>query len=300
MSGDFVEDKDAADARAEIAGLRATVVELRGEISRLRDARDTAALSDEEKRRLWEAAWGAYVQQYNHFRDQNRDSWQAFFTAHHGTALDAALCAYDEAIAARSAGSENGDGTRPPGADVGKLQRELAELRSILGAPDGQPLAAWTRAFVDERNELTEESARTQAAHESAQQALINVERDRNAWKAAAGVDWRDLDISPAQAAARNAPRCLARSKRHSCWMIATHPGQVHWDMSQGWPQPWAVPDTSWRNVLLVPADRLQDAPEALRSMRHDCEGCAGAENCPVHDGPEWSDVHAEEGPEEP
>jgi hypothetical protein len=186
------------------------------------------------------------------------------------------------------------------GADVGKLRGELAELRSILGAPDGQPLAAWARAFVDERNELAEEGTHTLAAHESTQRALINVERDRNAWKEAAGVDRRDLDTSPAQAAARNAPRCLARSERHSCWMIAEHPGQVHWDMSQGWPQPWALPDTSWRNVLLVPADQLQDAPEALRSMRHDCEDCAGAENCPVHDGPEWSDVHAEEGQEEP
>lgn len=44
----------------------------------------------DERARLWEQVWSAYVKQYNAFRDGNQN-WRAYFTAHHGSALDAAL-----------------------------------------------------------------------------------------------------------------------------------------------------------------------------------------------------------------
>ncbi len=39
---------------------------------------------------LWGRVWDAYHRQYNKFRDQN-PGWKAFYTAHHSSALDAAL-----------------------------------------------------------------------------------------------------------------------------------------------------------------------------------------------------------------
>ncbi len=51
-------------------------------------------IPDEDARAaLWKQAWTAYHEQYNKFRDEN-PGWRAFYTAHHGSALDAALQAF--------------------------------------------------------------------------------------------------------------------------------------------------------------------------------------------------------------
>jgi len=71
--------------------------------------------------------------------------------------------------------------------------------------------------------------------------------------------------------------QCPAVSKHHVCYLVSGHPGRVHFDLSAGWPQPWMLPDTAWRNIASVPADPLQDAPEALRRYEETGHGHEGA-----------------------
>lgn len=50
------------------------------------------------------------------------------------------------------------------------------------------------------------------------------------------------------------------------CWFVLNHPGRVHVDISDGGMVVWSEPDEApFTNKLQVPADPLQDAPEALR-----------------------------------
>jgi hypothetical protein len=50
------------------------------------------------------------------------------------------------------------------------------------------------------------------------------------------------------------------------CHLVAGHTGRVHVDLTDGGLIVWSKPDESpFRNVLSVPADPRQDAPEALR-----------------------------------
>ena len=60
--------------------------------------------------------------------------------------------------------------------------------------------------------------------------------------------------------------RCPVKNDSHECYLIE-HPGiPVHVDLSKGWLEVWSPPPIEdWENRPSVPADPLQDAPEALR-----------------------------------
>lgn len=49
-----------------------------------------AALTDAQKTELWEGTWNAFRDQYEKYREAN-PGWQAFWTEHHESALDAAF-----------------------------------------------------------------------------------------------------------------------------------------------------------------------------------------------------------------
>lgn len=59
--------------------------------------------------------------------------------------------------------------------------------------------------------------------------------------------------------------RCVASSGDRVCFFIEGHPTTVHVDLSSGWHRPWSEYIHEWVNVLAVPPDALQDAPEALK-----------------------------------
>lgn len=54
----------------------------------------------DERTALWGRVWAAYYEQYNAFRAAN-PGWQAFFTDHHSSSLDAALEVFGEELIAR-------------------------------------------------------------------------------------------------------------------------------------------------------------------------------------------------------
>lgn len=72
------------------------------------------------------------------------------------------------------------------------------------------------------------------------------------------------------------------------CWLTWAHPGRVHVDISDGGLRVWSKPDTApFRNRPTVPADPLQDAPDALRDCYGDgdpswrvCSGCGSSVPC--------------------
>lgn len=50
------------------------------------------------------------------------------------------------------------------------------------------------------------------------------------------------------------------------CHLITNHPGRVHVDVSDGGLMVWSLPDAApFANRPAVPADPLEDAPDALR-----------------------------------
>jgi hypothetical protein len=91
-------------------------------------------LTDEQKRHLWEGTWSAYYDQYQRFREAN-PGWQAFFTAHHGGALDAALQyaleTFAPLIAARAAEQERAD--EQAVIEAAKVWRVVRRDRQISG-----------------------------------------------------------------------------------------------------------------------------------------------------------------------
>lgn len=60
----------------------------------------------------------------------------------------------------------------------------------------------------------------------------------------------------------------LTSSAGRVCYLIKDHPGRVHVDVTDGGLIVWSLPDEKpFENDTQVPADPLQDAPEALRPV---------------------------------
>ena len=80
----------------------------------------------------------------------------------------------------------------PPATQVARLESELRVARA------GE---AFGKVAVRERDAERAAHEKTRAALESTQRALVEMEKKRDAWKEAAGVEYRDLDVSPAEQA---------------------------------------------------------------------------------------------------